>query len=143
MNALRVLLVDDEVDFTEVLSQRMSSRGLRADVCSSGSQALEMAEHRIYDAVVLDMAMPEMNGLETLRRLLLNNPDLQVIFLTGRATLEHGIEAIRHGAMEFFEKPPDIDKLIAKITEAREKRERLTEHRLEQAVKDLIRNKGW
>jgi two-component system response regulator RegA len=143
MNAIRVLLVDDEVDFTEVLSQRMSSRGLRADVCSNGSQALEMAEHKIYDAVVLDMAMPGMNGMETLRRLLLNNPDLQVIFLTGRATLEHGIEAMRSGAMEFFEKPPDIDKLIAKITEAREKRERLTEQRLERAVKDLIRNKGW
>jgi len=143
MIALRVLLVDDEADFAEVLAERMSARGLHVDVSTTGPQALEMAQAKIYDAVILDMAMPGMNGLATLKRLLANNSDLQVIFLTGRATLQDGLDAMRSGAMEFFEKPPDLDKLIDKIGDARSKRARLTEQRLEDTVQELIRRKGW
>jgi DNA-binding NtrC family response regulator len=143
MNALRVLLVDDEEEFTDILSQRMAARGLKADVCANGPDALEMAQAKAYDAVVLDLAMPGMDGIATLKRLLANNPDLQVILLTGHATLQHGLEAIKSGAMEFLTKPPDIDELIGKIAEARTKRERLTEQRIEQTLSEIIRNKGW
>ena len=143
MNALRVLLVDDEKDFTEVLAERMQTRGLQVEICSSGHEALECAAQKVYDAVILDLAMPGMDGLQTLRRLLGGNPDLQVILLTGRATLEHGLEAMRSGAMEFFEKPPDIDRLIEKVTEARSRRERLSQDRMEKTLKDLLRTKGW
>jgi len=143
MKSLRVLLVDDEQEFTDVLAQRMEARGLDADVSADGRTALVMAKGKAYDAVVLDMAMPGMDGIETLKRLLANNPDLQVILLTGRATLRSGVEAIKAGAMEFMEKPPNIDKLIEKITEARSKRERLTEKRIETILSDIVRNKGW
>jgi DNA-binding NtrC family response regulator len=143
MDALRVLLVDDEPDFTEVLAERMNARGLKVEICSSGPEALECAAQKVYDAVILDLAMPGMDGLQTLRRLLAGNPDLQVILLTGRATLEHGLEAMRTGAMEFFEKPPDIEKLIEKVTEARSRRERLSEERMEKTLQDLLRTKGW
>jgi DNA-binding NtrC family response regulator len=102
-----------------------------------------MAQAKAYDAVVLDLAMPGMDGIATLKRLLANNPDLQVILLTGHATLQHGLEAIKSGAMEFLTKPPDIDELIGKIAEARTKRERLTEQRIEQTLSEIIRNRGW
>lgn len=143
MTALRVLLVDDEKDFTDTLSERMAARGLKADVCADGAEALELARSRTYDAVVLDLAMPGMDGIATLKGLLANNPDLQVILLTGRATLQQGLEAIKSGAMEFLTKPPDIDQLIAKIAEARTKRERLTEQRIEKTLSEILRTKGW
>jgi DNA-binding NtrC family response regulator len=143
MNALRVLLVDDEEEFTDILKQRMAARGLDASVASDGLTALAMAKEKTYDAVVLDVAMPGMDGIETLKRLLANNHDLQVILLTGRATVQTGVEAIRAGAMEFMEKPPEIEKLIEKITEARGIGERLTEERIEKTLSNIIRNKGW
>jgi DNA-binding NtrC family response regulator len=143
MTALRVLLVDDEKDFTDTLAERMAARGLQADVCADGAEALELARRKTYDAVVLDLAMPGMDGIATLKGLLANNPDLQVILLTGRATLQQGLEAIKSGAMEFLTKPPDIDRLIEKISEARTKRERLTERRIEKTLSEILRTKGW
>ena len=143
MEADRVLLVDDEVEFVETLAERMRARGLDVQTANSGIDALARVTRKTFDAVVLDLAMPGMDGLQTLRRLLGGNPDLQVILLTGRATLEHGLEAMRSGAMEFFEKPPDIDRLIEKVTEARSRRERLSQDRMEKTLKDLLRTKGW
>lgn len=143
MTSLRVLLVDDEKDFTDTLSERMAARGLQADVCADGAEALELARSKTYDAVVLDLAMPGMDGIATLKGLLANNPDLQVILLTGHATLEQGLEAIKSGAMEFLTKPPDIDRLIEIISEARTKRERLTEQRIEKTLSEILRTKGW
>ena len=83
----KVLLVDDEAEFTEVLAERMTTRGLRVDVADSGHAALDRAREVFYDAVILDLMMPGIDGLETLKRLLEINADLQVILLTGHATL--------------------------------------------------------
>ena len=87
MSESTVLLVDDEEDFVEVLAERLEARGLTVDTAGNGELALEKAGERAFDAIVLDMAMPGMNGIETLPGLLQINPDLQVILLTGRATL--------------------------------------------------------
>ena len=94
-----VLVVDDEVEFTEILSQRMEARGMAVDTAAGGREALQKARTRSYDAIILDLSMPEMDGMETLEHLLNENPDLQVIVLTGFATIEKGVEAIKHGAM--------------------------------------------
>ena len=83
-----VLLVDDEVEFVDALADRLEARGLQVVKAHTGTSALEAAEGRVFDAIVLDMAMPGMDGLETLEGLLQINPDLQVILLTGQATLE-------------------------------------------------------
>ncbi|MBZ0263418.1 response regulator [bacterium] len=143
MSPLKVLLVDDEEMFTEVLAERMETRGLVVDTIDNGKGALKLAKKRSYDAVVLDLAMPEMDGIETLKRLLRNNPNLQVILLTGQASLEKGIEAMKHGAMEFMQKPVDIDALIAKIEVAHDKREQLTELRIEETLTNIMGRKGW
>lgn len=138
-----VLLVDDEEDFTATLSERLETRGLDVDVSSNGPEAIERVRDKNYDALVLDLAMPGMDGIETMKRLLKENPDLQVILLTGRGTLRKGVEAMSSGAMEFLEKPADIDLLLEKIEKARATRVLLTEERLQETIKDILRTKGW
>ena len=129
MAEARVLLVDDEEDFTTALSERMESRGFEVDVRSSGPEAIEQVGRKVYDAVILDLAMPGMDGVETLRHLLESNPDLQVILLTGHGSVSRGVEAMREGAMEFLEKPADIEVLLDQVRKARTKRVVLSEKR--------------
>ena len=143
MSEHKVLLVDDEVDFVDALAERLEVRGLEVVKTHSGAEALQAAEERVFDAIVLDMAMPEMNGLETLEELLKINPDLQVILLTGRATLEQAAAAIRIGALDLLEKPAEISTLVSKIEQAATRRWSLEQQRIEERVADLIRRKGW
>lgn len=117
-----VLLVDDEVDFVETLAARLRARGLNVDTAHDGASALECAHHHRYDAVVLDLAMPDMDGLEVLRRIRATRPDQQVILLSGQGTIPAAVEATREGAMEFLEKPVDIGALLDKIRTARARR---------------------
>jgi len=139
----RVLLVDDEVEFTQILSQRMESRGVGVDTAASGPEALEKAKAAPYDAIILDLAMPGMDGIETLKRLLEGNPDLQVILLTGHGTLQKGVEAVKLGAVDFLEKPAARDKLLEKIHQAQATRMLLVEERAEERMKDILKSKGW
>lgn len=143
MTDCTVLLVDDEVDFVEVLGDRLEARGLQVVKTHDGRSALTAAEGQTFDAIVLDMAMPGMDGLETLEGLLEINPDLQVILLTGQATLEQAATAIRIGALDLLEKPADIDTLVAKIELAATKRWAMEEKRIEDKVADIMRKKGW
>lgn len=138
-----VLLVDDEEDFTAILAERMEERGLEVDVSSSGQDAIRQVEDKAYDAVVLDLAMPGMNGIETLKKLLAKKPDLQVILLTGRATVRDGVEAMASGAVEFLEKPADLDTLLKHIEKASVDRVLLTEKRVEKTITEILRKKGW
>jgi len=139
----RVLLVDDEADFVDVLADRLEARGLRASKATSGQEALAAAEKTVFDAIVLDMAMPGMNGIETLEGLLEINPELQVILLTGQATLEQVATAIRIGALDLLEKPAELETLVAKIEMAATKRWSLEEKRIEEKMADILRLKGW
>ena len=143
MKGCRVLLVDDEVDFVEVLADRLAARSLEVSTATSGEEALGVAGEKTFDAIVLDMAMPGMSGLETLEGLLEVNPDIQVILLTGQATLEQAAAAIRIGALDLLEKPADLDILVEKIEKAATKRWSLEEKRIEEKVADIMKKKGW
>jgi two-component system OmpR family response regulator len=98
--------------------------------------------HR-FDAVILDLQMPGMDGIETLKRLLSEDADQQVIILTGHATVSKGIEAIKTGATEFLEKPVDIQALTSLIGDAADQRMVLLEKRSAQAIEDILKKKGW
>jgi FixJ family two-component response regulator len=87
--------------------------------------------------------MPGMGGIETLKRLKEQNPDLQIIILTGHGTVEKGVEAIKAGAVDFMEKPVDINKLMEKVGEARHKRILIIEKKAEEHVKEILETKGW
>lgn len=139
----KVLIVDDEVEFTEVLSKRMEARQVGVDTAASGTEALAKAKDKSYDAIILDLSMPGMDGIETLKHLLEDNPDLQVILLTGYATLEKGVEAIKLGAMDFLEKPARFQSLMEKIDEAKSKKMVLVEKRMEEQIKGILKSKWW
>ena len=143
MSDLRVLLVDDELDFLDVLAERLRMKGFTVVAADGGAAALEAVEAQTFDAIVLDMAMPGMDGIETLERLLEGNRIRQVILLTGRATLEQAATAIRLGALDLLEKPADLETLVKKIELAATKRWSLEEKRIEEKVSDIIRKKGW
>jgi len=143
MSESTVLLVDDEADFVEVLAERLEARGLAVDTAENGEVALEKAQARPFDAILLDMAMPGMDGIQTLKGLLQINPDLQVILLTGRATLGQAVQAMKLGALDLLEKPVEIETLVARIEEAATKRSSLTEKRIDDTLSDILRKKGW
>ena len=139
----KILLVDDEADFLEALSERMRARGMDVATSASAREALETVEKGAFDAVVLDLMMPGMDGLEALRILKQKDPKLQVILLTGHATVEKGVEAIKRGAMDLLEKPADIDTLTQKIKEASAQHMLLVSQEAEEKIKDILASKGW
>ena len=139
----KVLLVDDEVDFLDTLSERMRTRGMEVATSSSGAEALKKVEQESYDVIILDLMMPGVDGLETLKILKEKKPDLQVILLTGQATVEKGIEAMKLGAMDFLEKPADLSQLTEKIKKAQAKKMLLVEKHTEEKIKKLLAEKGW
>ena len=143
MKEEKVLIVDDEIEFTEILAARMESRGMAVDTAAGGHEALEMAKTKSYDAIILDLSMPEMDGMETLKHLLSENPDLQVIVLTGYASIEKGVEAIKLGAMEFLKKPTELRELVEQIQRAKAKKMVLVEKRIEDKMRDILQRKSW
>ena len=143
MANIKVLIVDDEEDFRDILSQRMMNRGFDVDTAESGIKAVEMIEVNDYDAVILDLAMPEMDGLETLNRLLAKQPALQVIMLTGRGTIQQGVEAVKMGAADFLEKPAEIETLVSKIEAAHSKKVDRFEEELNKKISDITKKKSW
>jgi DNA-binding NtrC family response regulator len=139
----RVLLVDDEEDFVESLAKRLDRRGLRVETSSSGEQALEMVRRRSFDVIVLDLAMPGLDGIATLERLKQLDPDLQVILLTGHATVPKSVEAMKLGAADLLEKPADFAELLTKIREAGAKKAVLVEKRRADEVAEILMTRGW
>ncbi|MBS1232577.1 MAG: FrgC protein, partial [Nitrospirae bacterium] len=121
----------------------MEGRGLKVDTSTSGEEALKRVQGKEFDAIVLDLAMPGMSGIETLKRIRSENPDVQIIMLTGHGSVEKGVEAIKAGAVDFLEKPADLNKIMAKIAEAKNKKILLVEKKREAQVKEILQAKGW
>ena len=138
-----ILLVDDEEQFLKVLSQRLEGRGMKVDTSVSGEDALSKVKDKTFDAIVLDLAMPGMSGMEALQRIRSENPDVQIIMLTGHGSVETGVEAIKAGAIDFLEKPADLNKIMEKIMEAKRKKVILVEKKHEAHVKEILQSKGW
>ena len=143
MSKAKVLLVDDEAEFTETLSERLQLRDIEIFTASNGPEALKLADQHRFDAVILDLQMPGMDGIETLEQLLDRDTDQQVIFLTGHATVAKSVEALKAGAKEFLEKPVNIESLMDRISEAARKRMVLLEKRSAEAVDEILKKKGW
>ncbi|MEJ2589559.1 MAG: response regulator [Deltaproteobacteria bacterium] len=118
---LRLLLVDDEADFRRTLVKRLKKRGITPREAGSGEEVLSVLEASPADVVVLDVKMPGMNGLETLRRIKKAYPRIEVIMLTGHATTQDGVEGIKQGAFDYLSKPIELDHLLGKIKQAHEK----------------------
>jgi DNA-binding response OmpR family regulator len=115
---MNVLLVDDEAEFLETLVKRLRKRKLIVRGVTRGEEALEELTANPVDIVILDVKMPGMSGLETLRRIKRQYPLTEVIMLTGHASMEVAIEGMDIGAFDYLMKPIDIDELLYKIQDA-------------------------
>jgi len=125
MNEPTVLLVDDEEPFVDTMTKRLSKRSLTVLKAYSGEEALSvLKEDHHIDVVILDVKMPGMDGIETLKAIRKDFPLVEVIMLTGHATVETSIEGMRLGAFDYLMKPSDMDVLMDKVNAAtRKKRE--------------------
>ncbi|MCX5882870.1 MAG: response regulator [Deltaproteobacteria bacterium] len=132
----KVLLVDDETDFLSIMSERMKARGMDVSTATSAKEAIQLAESESFDAIILDLQMPGMDGLEALKVLKAKKPEIQVILLTGHATIEKGVEAMKLGAMDLMEKPADLKTLAEKIKKAQAKKMILVEKQTEEKMKE-------
>ncbi len=123
MQEMKVLLVDDEVDFTSAIQKRLARRGLTVKVAQSGEECLSSLEKFPADVVVLDMKMPGMDGLHTLREIKRRHPLVEVIMLTGHASMESAVEGMDQGAFHYLMKPADLDELVYKLEDACKRKE--------------------
>jgi DNA-binding NtrC family response regulator len=138
-----VLLVDDEEQFLDALSQRLEARGLKVAAVTSGEEAVMQVEDHNFDAIIVDLAMPGIDGIETLKRIKEKRPDLEIIMLTGHATVQSGIQAMKLGADDFLEKPVDLSILLEKIGKAKNKRMLVVEKGRQEEVKKILKSKTW
>ena len=115
---MRLLLVDDEESYVNVLSKRMTKRNFEVSSAFSGAQALRILRKQDFDAVVLDLKMEDMDGIEVLKILKTMAPELPVIMLTGHGSETAAREGITFGAFDYLTKPCDLDELIEKIRAA-------------------------
>ena len=122
MERFNVLLVDDEGEFLDTLVKRIQKRKVNATGVNSGEEALAFLEKSPVDVVVLDVRMPGMDGIETLRALKRQHPLTEVIMLTGHASLEVAIEGMELGAFDYLMKPVEIDDLLYKLQDANKRR---------------------
>jgi len=116
---VKVLIVDDEKDFLDIMAERMGARGMEVSTASSAENALKMVLKESYDAVIMDLMMPEMDGFKALKLFKESRPDLPIILLTANVPEEKCLEAIKLGAMDVIEKPADLNLLTQKIEEAK------------------------
>ncbi len=118
MTTARVLLVDDEVEFLEPIATRLGRRGLDCTAATSGDQALAALATAAFDCAIVDVRMPDMDGLELLRRMRRGWPQMAVILLTGHASVELGVKGMELGAFEYLLKPLDVDDLLDTVRRA-------------------------
>ena len=139
----KVLLVDDEKEFLETLASRLELRGLKVSAVTSGEQAISEAKAQDYDAIVVDLSMPGIDGLETLKRIKADNPDAEIIMLTGHGSVQSGVEAMKLGAGDFLQKPVELSELMVKISEARDKRMLVLQKQSQEELRKILQSKSW
>ena len=139
MAIANVMLVDDEVGFVDTMTKRLTKRELSVTKAFSGKEALDTLEKdSAVEVVILDVKMPEMDGIEALQHIKSKFPLVEVIMLTGHATVETGIEGMKLGAFDYLLKPCDIDVLIQKVSEAASKKRAHEEKIIEARVKEIV-----
>lgn len=139
--SIRLLLVDDEERFVETLSKRLKERGLDVTSALSGKDALKVMNEKLFDVVVLDVKMPGLDGVETLREMKKSWPLVEVLMLTGHASVDSAIEGMRLGAFEYLMKPIEIETLMIKLEEAYEKKSAHEEKIRQAEVDELVRRR--
>jgi len=143
MNKPLVMIVDDEVPFVEIMTKRLEKRSLQIISAHDGQAALEkLNKNRNVDVVILDVKMPGMDGIEALREIKKTHPLIEVIMLTGHATVETAIEGMKLGAHDYLMKPCELEQLMLKVEEATTKRREHEEKIREAEIKKALSTRG-
>lgn len=122
----KILVVDDESSIRRTLKEILEFEKHDVDIASNGMEAIEMTTELSYDAILLDIKMPEMDGMEVLDKLM-GFSDVPVIMISGHGTIETAVEAIKKGAYDFIVKPPDLNRLLISVRNAVDKKELITQ----------------
>ena len=128
----RILIVDDEERFRTTLGKVLRGKEMEVDTVGSGTEALDEIKKKLYDVIILDVKMPGLNGIETLKEIKKFNPGIEVILLTGHASEDSAIDGMRLGAYDYVMKPCEIEELMEEIDGAY-KVKLLREDRLQKA----------
>ncbi len=138
----KVLLVDDEKDFVEMLSLRLQETGEKVFSAHSGKACLEILGETDIDVVILDIKMPGMDGMETLKEIKKRHPLVEVIMLTGHGSAETAVDGMKLGAFDYLMKPAEFDDLSTKLENARKRKDAQLERIRQAEAKLLIRKSG-
>jgi two-component system OmpR family response regulator len=118
MGTARILLVDDEVAFANNIAKLISKRGYEVMTVYNGESAIKAVEESEFDVIVLDLKMPGLDGMATLKQIKKRQPQVEVIILTGHGSMDSGIDGIQLGAFDFIMKPVRFDDLHESIRQA-------------------------
>jgi two-component system, NtrC family, nitrogen regulation response regulator NtrX len=139
-----ILLIDDEKSIRNVLKDILQHEGYRIEEAADGEQGLQKLAAQPFDLVLCDIKMPKMDGLEVLQQIMLLQPDVPVIMISGHGTIETAVDAVKKGAFDFIAKPPDLNRLLITIRNALDKNTLVKETRVlkkkVQRVQDIIGN---
>ena len=139
---VKVLIVDDEKDFVEMFSLRLVKQGEKVSTAFSGKEALEVLEHSAIDVVILDIRMPGMDGIDTLKQIKRLYPIIEVILLTGHGSTETAVEGMKLGAFDYLMKPADPKEINIKLENARKRKDEQEERIRQAEVRLLLRRSG-
>ncbi len=140
---IKVLIADDEKEFVDTLLARLEIRNFSVTAVYSGKAAIEMIEKLKFDVIILDVLMPEMDGIETLKLIKEKSPLTPVIMLTGEATVDNAIKGMKLGAFDFLIKPTDTERLAEKINQANAYKSEHEERIRQAEIENILRTKGW
>lgn len=127
MNKMKLMLVDDEERFLQTTNKLLAKKGYEVVTAISGVEALDKLEVSHIDVVILDVKMPGMDGVETLKQIKSRFPLVEVVMLTGHGTINSAVEGMKTGAFDYLTKPCDLDELLAKALEAHENKKKMEE----------------
>lgn len=122
-----ILIVDDEKAIRKTLTEILSFEGYTIEEAPDGEEALRCFKEKTYDVVLCDIKMPKLDGLDFLQKASEHNPDVPIIMISGHGTIETAVEAVKKGAYDFIQKPPDLNRLLITIRNAKERNNLVSE----------------
>jgi DNA-binding NtrC family response regulator len=137
-----ILVIDDDEDIRKVLTEILKDKGYNADSAETGGEAIRKTEKKFYNLALIDIRLPDMNGVELLTKIKETKPKMRKIIITGYPTLKNAVEALNKGADAYIMKPLDIEKVLATIAEQLKKQRReqkMTEKQLVEYIETRVK----
>jgi len=138
MKGAKILLVDDEVIFADNMAKLLTSRGYRVKAVYSGDSAIKVLDEEEFDVIVLDLKMPGMDGITTLKEIKKLGLFTQTLVLTGHGSIDTALEATKLGAYDYLTKPCEVDELVAKLAGAWIKKDDAQKADMQEKIQKVI-----